>query len=433
MQKKLIALAIAGFAGTAFAQSNVTIYGVMDGSFESMKATGASPTAAGAGNNAQELSSRSRIVSNSSYFGLKGTEDLGGGLKALYQFETQFALDSAGDSSAGTPAGTAAAPANRLGNRDTFIGLTGNFGTAIMGYVSTPHRNLFAAMDVMPGATGVAGGNNLLGKINTGASINAAGITAATFANNTNTIFRSQAVAYVTPTFNGFSGVLAYIPNENKNSLDANDVSAAGAATTNTSAWNGALNYANGPIKAGYSYVTQKDPVAGGAALGGLAAGTGGKLTSHLFGAGYTFNGATTVNLVWNTNKISIDGTAANSFNMVKNRVWGLGVKHVMGAHEIAAMYQRANDGTVGVNGTDATVLAQDRGASNFGLRYGYNFSKRTQIYGVYSKITNKANGTYDFGAGLAANNTQGATAKGGNISAGADPVAFGVGLRHSF
>lgn len=429
MQKKLIALAIAGLSGAAFAQSNVTVYGVMDGSFETIKAGGNTANTSVTSDAGFKLDSRSRIVSNSSYFGLKGSENLGNGMSAVFQFEQQFALDNQNNSSAGTTA-------NVLGNRDTYVGLAGGFGTAVMGYVSTPHRALGASFDVMPGATGVAGFNNLIGKINVGASIAANGQTTTnTFAaaNNINTIFRSQAVAYFTPNFNGFSGVLAYVPNEAKAQYANNNSNAAGSFGTNTSAWNLGLNYANGPLKAGYSFLTQKDPFAGGAASGGLAVNTGGKLKSHLFAAGYTFNGATTVNFVWNTNQIDVNGTAATSMSGAKNRVLGLAVKHVMGAHEIGAMYQRANDGTVAINGTNAAVTATDRGASAFGLRYGYNFSKRTQLYGVYSKITNKANGNYDFGAGLSANNTSTGAAGAGNINAGADPVAFGVGLRHSF
>lgn len=423
MQKKLIALAIAGLSGAAFAQSNVTIYGVVDSSFESAKATGATATAAGVADAAQNMAGRARINSNSSYIGFKGAESLGNGLTAVFQIETQFAIDNANNNTAGTRQDTWA-------NRDSYVGVAGGFGTAVVGYLSTPHRSLAAGFDVMPGATGPAGFNNLIGKINVGASQNTAtGFTANTFgATNANLIFRTQALAYITPTFNGFSGVVAYVPAETgKRTLANNAAGGAGAAGTTTDAWNLALNYANGPLKAGYSFLTQKDPFAGGAATGILAAGTGGKLKSQIAGIGYTFNGATTVNLMWNTNKIDVSGTAVGATTGVKNTVWGLGVKHVMGAHELAAMYQRATDGTVATGGL--VDNASGRGATNWGFRYGYNFSKRTSVYGVYSKITNKANGNYDFGAGAAVANASSVAA----ISAGADPTAFGIGLRHSF
>ena len=61
MQKKIIALAIAGLASTAaFAQTNVTIYGVADATFDSVKATGSSD------GSAADFKNRNRVTSNSS-------------------------------------------------------------------------------------------------------------------------------------------------------------------------------------------------------------------------------------------------------------------------------------------------------------------------------------------------------------------------------
>lgn len=415
MQKKLIALAIAGLSSAAFAQSNVTVYGVADASFETFKATGGTANAAAA-NNEITASSRSRVLSNSSYIGFKGTESLGNGMSALFQIENQFAIDNAQNASAGTTA-------NSLANRDSFVGLTGGFGTAIMGYLSTPYRSLAAKFDVMPGATGVAGFNGLIGRVNYGTSIAANGTTTNTFAANANTIGRIQAVAYVTPNFSGLSATLAYVPNEGKALSTANS----NAWGADAKGWNVALNYDNGPLKAGYSYLTTEDLVTAAGAFNGAGA-QDSKTKSHLFAVGYTFGGATTVNFMWNTNKLTQDYAAgANGGSEVKNRVLGLGVKHLIGAHELAAVYYRANDGTVGNVGTGAQT-ASERGASQFGLRYAYNFSKRTQLYGVYSKISNKANGNYDFGAGTGVS-----TSTANTIAAGSDPTAWGVGVRHSF
>ena len=69
MQKKLIALAVAGLASTgAFAQANVTVYGVADATFDVVKA---------AGDAKNELGNTTRVSSNSSYIGFKGAEALG--------------------------------------------------------------------------------------------------------------------------------------------------------------------------------------------------------------------------------------------------------------------------------------------------------------------------------------------------------------------
>lgn len=419
MQKKFIALAVAGLvSGAAFAQSNVTVYGVADADFENVSATGATGNGIGAANTVVNAPGRTRVMSNSSYIGFKGTEALGNGLSAVFQIETQFALDNAQNSSAG-------ATANSLANRDSFVGLTGGFGTAILGYVSTPYRSLGAKFDVMPGATGVAGFNGLVGHVNVGATQAANGTTANTFAgtNNLNGIGRTQAAVYVTPTMSGFNGTVAYTSNETKSVDTANSV----VPTLNPYAWNLAVNYDNGPLKAGYSYLDSRDAVAQGG-TGVLVANTGSTLKAHLLAAGYTFNGATTLNAMWNSNRVTVSGVAgAVGANELKNAVWYLGLKHVMGQHEIAGMYARATDGSVG-NTAGGTANADNRGANQFGVRYAYNLSKRSQVYALYSRISNSDNGNYDFGAGTSAANSSAAT-----IGAGANPEAFGVGMRHSF
>jgi predicted porin len=84
MQKKIIALAIAGLASTAaFAQSNVTIYGVVDAAYVYTGVNG--------GNTLNTNESHSQDTSliqsgqlDGSRIGLKGTEDLGNGLKAVF-------------------------------------------------------------------------------------------------------------------------------------------------------------------------------------------------------------------------------------------------------------------------------------------------------------------------------------------------------------
>ena len=83
MQKKLIAMAVAGFAsGAAFAQSNVTVYGILDMAYIRAKADGAD--------------TRTFINSggmSGSRLGFKGVEDLGNGLKAVFNLEWGVEMD----------------------------------------------------------------------------------------------------------------------------------------------------------------------------------------------------------------------------------------------------------------------------------------------------------------------------------------------------
>ena len=83
MKKTLIALAAAVAAGAAFAQSSVTLYGVADIGITDTNAPGTK----------LKLDSSSTMNNTNSRWGIRGTEDLGGGLKAGFNFEAQVSLD----------------------------------------------------------------------------------------------------------------------------------------------------------------------------------------------------------------------------------------------------------------------------------------------------------------------------------------------------
>ena len=102
MQKKVIALAVAALASSAaFAQTNVTIYGVVDVGQAFVKSSGSDVANTNQG-------TVGRLDSNSSYIGFKGVEDLGNGLKAIFQYESGFAADTAGALSGARAAAAAA-------------------------------------------------------------------------------------------------------------------------------------------------------------------------------------------------------------------------------------------------------------------------------------------------------------------------------------
>lgn len=104
MKKSLIALAVLAASGAAFAQSTVTLYGVVDAGFI---------------NDASGTKFAGGGVNGTSRLGFRGTEDLGGGLKAVFQVET--GLNSGKET------------ATSIGDRGAFVGLTGNFGTVTLG------------------------------------------------------------------------------------------------------------------------------------------------------------------------------------------------------------------------------------------------------------------------------------------------------------
>ncbi|CAG0950955.1 partial Major outer membrane protein P.IA, partial [Rhodocyclaceae bacterium] len=503
MQKKLIALAIAGLSGAAFAQSNVTVYGVADVNFEFTSGSGGSPigtalansgssvgsgagVAASANTAVTGMSSKNRIGSNASYFGLKGAEDLGGGMKAVYQIENE--LDISGATGNTRPTG--------LANRDSFVGLAGSFGTVAAGWLSSPHRSMAAKFDLMPGAAGAGSSLNIIGRINVGSALNPmspngqtthrfgnstftpsttvstggnqmtiAG-TAEAVANNVGIIGRHSAIAYISPNFNGFQGTIAYVANETK------DNNALGTSATNNSltsannaygqrdpkAWNVKFDYDNGPLSLGYSYLDIKDfGVLGGlTALSGSQVGTptnnganGGLQTldlsgkestkAHLFGAKYTFGGATTVSFMYDRTKTTLqDGPNATANYIgdvtVKRSNWYLGLKHSMGAHDFTAAYAKAGKNSVNMGSRTAIFTAGSdfeggSDANMWTLRYGYNFSKRTSAYAQYATIRNGSNASFDFTPG----STPVMGTGNGGVTAGADPTIWSFGVRHNF
>ena len=199
MKKSLIALAIAGtFAAPAFAATeNVDVYGKLHVSLNIPGDQKDGAGDAGAGD--------LQLASNASRFGIKGAEDLGGGLSAIWQFEQTLNLDETGGA---------------LATRNSFLGLKGGFGTVIAGRHDTPLKLVGRAVDLF-GDT-MADSRNVL---NGGSD---------TRSNNT--------IAYMTPNMGGFGIAAAYVTD-----LGVNEVADASAYNLNAT-------YKNGPIYVGLGY-----------------------------------------------------------------------------------------------------------------------------------------------------------------------------------
>src|SRR3981189_1080289 len=120
MNKKLVAVAVAGVLAAPLAAqaqtANVTIYGRLNIDYELLagkQADGSNPNV-------------SRLSSNSSRLGVRGTEALGGGLNAIFQIESNVQGDTGNSSSSG------------VASRDTFAGLQSIWGTFRMGKITVP-------------------------------------------------------------------------------------------------------------------------------------------------------------------------------------------------------------------------------------------------------------------------------------------------------
>lgn len=212
MKKSLIALAVLAASGAAMAQSSVTVYGIADIWFGSSKTSGVFHSGAAAQDGVRQTVLQSGGVSGSRW-GLKGTEDLGGGLKANFVLEQGINLDQ-GTTGAGF-------------NRQAYVGLSGGFGEVKLG-------NVYTAYDDISGATNSAFDSAL-------AAANNVFVSNGYASNPKNNIY------YATPSFGGFSGAVSYALGENKTAT---------LSAANTVAFH--AKYENGPIYAGVAYQRQK-------------------------------------------------------------------------------------------------------------------------------------------------------------------------------
>ncbi|HNO58064.1 MAG TPA: porin, partial [Accumulibacter sp.] len=141
MQKKLIALAVAGLAsGAAFAQTNVTMYGVADAGY--VYSRGSVANGAVAGTAKPVFSGIQSGLLAGSRIGFKGEEALGNGLKAVFLLE--YALNIDQNSGIGTSSGLSA--------RQQYVGLAGNWGQLSLGRQYAPGYDATARNDAFLGA-----------------------------------------------------------------------------------------------------------------------------------------------------------------------------------------------------------------------------------------------------------------------------------------
>lgn len=399
MQKKLIALAIASLSGAAFAQ-NVTVYGVADGTFDFISVSGGSAIS---GTNAN-TPSFTRVSTNGSRIGFKGTENLGNGLTALFQFESNANFDSAG--ALGT-------------SRDSFVGVSGGFGKVILGNLTGPTRAFAAKLDVNAGNDGIGTNNAIVGKLGGALAAGGAGAGAARSA-TTSSLFDSRftnAIAYISPSFSGFEVTAMYVANEGKTDT--------AGAKTNASAYDLGLNYNHGPLLIGLTYAnaSAENDVPGSAAAFGPAAfktflGADQEIDEFRIGGIYDF-GVATVRALYARSK------AEGKLAEVKQSVWGVGGTYNVTANgKLTAQYYAAGD-------LDATGGGDnDTGAQFFAVGYEHSLSKRTMLKVNYAHLKNddltslasNGLGGYDLGK-----NSSGFAGDALKIS------GLQVGLRHSF
>lgn len=375
MQKKLIALAIAGLASSAaFAQSNVTIYGSVDVgvAFRGSENGGVN-----------NVDSRREITSGGSAgnrLGFRGAEDLGNGLKAI--FELEYSLDA----DVGTTSAT------KWGNRHSYLGLTGGFGTVVAGRLDGVRYGVYGTYD--PFANGSMGN----------------------FTQMTVQYDRADnAVAYISPKWSGFGLVLAYATNTN------GQENSRGYGTGNGNNGDDRLytimgTYDNGPIslRVDYETTTTQDAanLAGGKKLYVFT--TGGSYDFGVVKIGGVYDvikGDQSSFIGANTNGLDCANVVTCTGNgQYDRRNWFVSASAPIGKFTLMANYGRVKN-----------KEQNDADASKWAIGAKYDLSKRTNLYTAYSRIKNDDNSTFEISQSAASNG-------GGHGISG-----FELGMRHQF
>jgi len=330
MQKKLIALAIAGLASSAaFAQSNVQIYGSID--------MGYAHRGDNIDDNIDNQNSIDSGITAGNRLGFKGTEDLGNGLKALFTLEAGFEADTGNSTQGG-----------RLFGRQAFVGLTGDFGTVIAGRLYTPKYSFMSTIDPFKAGTVGQYRNVFAAGVDVGGE------------NLFDPTRLDNAVAYVSPSFSGFNVTVAYsnnaIQQENVGNVGDNTVIAV------------MPRYTNGPIDVALNFhqIDLNNDVPG---LDDQ------KIINWTLGGTYDF-GVAKLAAYYDDNKYEEFGVTKDDLTL---KTWGLGVTVPFGKHSVLASYNRSK----------LELNDREGNSSQWALGYNYSLSKRTNVYAAYADISN--------------------------------------------
>ena len=406
MNKKLIALAIASAfaAPMAMAADGVTLYGQMGVSIDSVDGDNADGSTIGG-------ERRTRVSSNNSRIGFKGTEDLNSDLSAIWQIEYAVQMDQQNYAQPQSNSDTQGS----VSLRNTFVGLSSKrMGALTLGTQEAPLKTSTAPLAVFNDT--LADYRSVFTKLSTRAD---------------------NSVLYTSPSLGGL--VIRAMYGERNEAGNDN--------FSDPRMWGASLVYSGGPFYATVAYednklvsgavaaapgqfrcsttgaITVAPTAAAAATLCGAAVTTinapvtaaAGDVSSTVkawrAGFGYTLMGNTKFGLAYENN----DAETATGANANDGHAWYASVSHRMGNITLAAAYTDRSDTGNGV----------DDGAKQYTGGVEYAFSKRTSIYGLYTKVKNDTAGTNNIGAatGIATVSTV----------AGGDPSGFSLGMRHSF
>lgn len=354
-------------AGLAHAEVAVIPFGTLDVTMESV--------------HADALPRQSRISSNSSGFGVKGSEPLGGGNQALFQIEGGYNVDTG---------------VGGVNTRDTFVGLSGPAGLLRLGFMSTPMRALGGRVNFVPGGTSIA---NNIGVMTTLNGLHA-GLNSRL----------GNAIQYSLPTLAGATGALLYAPGETR----------PGGYSDHT--WGAGITADWAPWYVGWAWEDRR-------AQQKLALGDSHDWERRAV-VRYHWT-SWTLNLGWD--RLGSRGLYTNGLGSgageVRRTAWTAGLMARRGPHDAMLHYTVARPVDCAgraTTGQCAPAAIGATGAWQVSMLYHYIFSKRTMLIAFYTKISNRNQARYDWDANPME------PVLGARLP-GADPAGIGCGLRHSY
>lgn len=392
MQKKTIVLALgATLAAPGVMAQAIELYGKAYPELVSIRSSGASATGtfvstiAGTPSGTNAIVSRNEMQSGNSRFGIRGKEKLFGDVTGIYQFETAFGVD--------TPTAFAA--------RDSFVGVETGFGTIKLGRMDTIYKSFGDQLSFL----GISSGNF----VSTSNIMRSTG-----FGTNGASSFhlrRQNAIHYDSPEFGGFGFGAQYSPGEAK------------TATRNPEVLSLGVKYDNGPFYFAISHEIHDDLFGGSnnakaaqSNVADLLVNSKDKATQ--FTGKYKF-GDHTFEMDLVKKKYNENARVNGRFLSYENDAIGFLTEsrwnsvfrtsfHYLKAYQGKCALLNAGCQTNGLAGSQISIGGQ------------YVFSRRTNLFTLYSVLNN--------GAGARYNNSDLQTP-----NVGEDIKQFAVGISHTF
>ena len=315
------------------------------------------------------------MSSGNSYIGFRGTEDMGGGLKAIFQLEG-VALPDAGTGG--------------QWNRNTFVGISSDkFGTVKLGLMDTVFKEYGDTLGILGISSGTpVSTSNILRKVGFGTN------NASRFHER-----RANSIRYDSPTFAGFDGGLQVATQE-----DASNTPSAGAAKT----YSMGVKWDNGPFYAALAYEIHDNWFGGSinTATASMrnngAANRGEKSRDKALQATveWRITKGHTVEFDVIKKKYDENATVAGRFQNYENTAWMVAYDGRFDQFRFMTHYVKSSAGSC----TRVAAACNTTGLEGSQLTAGlaYYLSKRTFVYGVFSQMNNGAAARFsasDFGS----------------------------------